>query len=107
MTTAAPTAKKQEGMIRSMNIPKEVRAMLRSEAKRRGISVSSLTRAIIDEYIDGTLVVPTTPGPQMVSTSMWVPKETWAQFIAKSEANEHSTQWILRSWLDRERYHRL
>ena len=96
-------AEKAQGGIRSMNIPREVRDSLRGEARARGVSVSALTRAIMSEYVAGTLVVPDAPGPQIVSTSMWVPADLWARFTKKSEKNGHSSQWIFRTWLDRER----
>ena len=98
---ADKTSKPVNG-IRSMNIPREVREGLRAEAQRRGISTSALVRQIMADYTNGTLVVPTIPGPQTVSTSMWLPPELWTKFTAKSEREGHSSQWIFRTWLDRE-----
>ena len=98
-------AEKQQrpaGVIRSMNIPREVRDALRAEASARGISMSAMVRGIMAEYNSGQLVVPSAPGSQIVGTSMWVPVEMWARFSAKSEKEGHSTQWIFRTWLDRE-----
>lgn len=92
-----------DNIVRSMNIPREVKSGIEDEATRRGISKSALVRAVMEEYVDGKLVVPDAPGPQIVSTSVWVPRKLWARFAAKSEKNGHSSQWILRSWLDRER----
>lgn len=88
--------------VRSMNIPGDVRDMMKAEARARGISVSALARLIMEEYVSGTLVVPSTPGPQVVRTSMWVPPELWAKFAKKSDKNQHSSQWIFRQWLERE-----
>ena len=93
---------KSTGGIRSMNIPREVREALRTESARRGISISALVRQIMTDYTSGNLVVPTIPGPQTVSTSVWVQPELWAKFTAKSERESHSSQWIFRTWLDRE-----
>lgn len=89
--------------IRSMNIPGDVRDSLRTEARARGISMSALTRSIMEEYVSGQLPVPETPGPTIVSTSMWVPPDLWQKFTGKSEAEGHSSQWIFRTWLDRQR----
>jgi hypothetical protein len=101
-TTAGKKNADPTGIIRSMNIPREVRDGLQQEAKARGISASALGRVIMDEYVAGTLVVPDAPGPQIVSTSVWVPRDLWARFAKKSEKNGHSSQWIFRTWLDRE-----
>jgi hypothetical protein len=102
MASTTEKATKAAGGIRSMNIPGDVRDGLRSNARARGISMSKLTVSIMEDYVNGKLIVPSTPGPQIVSTSMWVPPELWQAFIAKTEAEGHSTQWILRTWLDRE-----
>lgn len=93
---------KSPGVIRSMNIPREVRDSIKAEARARGISASALTRQIMQEYNSGQLMVPDAPGSQIVGTSVWVPIEMWTKFSKKSDANGHSTQWIFRSWLDRE-----
>jgi hypothetical protein len=93
---------KEKGEIRSMNIPGDVRDALRAEAKTRGVSMSALTRGIMEEYIDGKLLVPEPVGPKIVSTSMWVPSTLWAKFTRKTERDGHSSQWIFRTWLDRE-----
>lgn len=65
--------------------------------------MSALVREIMAEYNAGKLIVPTAPGSQIVGTSAWVPVEMWAKFSSKSEKEGHSTQWIFRSYLDRER----
>lgn len=100
---ATRKAREKHGGIRSVNLPRDVRDTLRQEARNRGISMSALGREIMEEYVDGKLVVPSSPGPQLVSTSLWVAPELWAKFITRSESNEHSMQWIFRTWLDRER----
>lgn len=92
-----------DGIVRSLNIPKEVRDAMQAEARARGVSASALSRSVMEEYVAGTLVVPDVPGPQIVSTSVWVPRDLWLKFTKKSDKNQHSIQWILRSWLDRER----
>jgi plasmid stability protein len=93
---------RQDGIIRSMNIPREVRDAMKAEAALHGVSTSALSRRIMEEYVAGKLFVPDMPGPQTVSTSMWVPRELWTRFTRKSESNGHPTQWIFRAWLDRE-----
>ena len=101
--TKQPVRKpKPQGVIRSMNIPRDVRDKLRTEARARGISMSALVRQIMAEYNSGQLTVPSAPPSQIVGTSVWVPVEMWAKFSTKSEKEGFSTQWIFRSWLDRE-----
>jgi hypothetical protein len=95
-------AETQKQNIRSMNIPREVRDQVRHEAQHRGISASALVRQIIQDYVAGDLIVLEPPGPQIVSTSVWLSPELWEKFTAKSQREGHSTQWIFRSWLDRE-----
>lgn len=95
-------ADKKDQKPKSMNLPREVRDAMRREAAARGISVSALGRQIIKEYNDGKLMVVPPPGPQIVATSLWIDPELWAKFIAKSDKAGHSSQWIIRSWLDRE-----
>lgn len=96
--------KKVTGGIRSMNIPGEVRDDLRATAQARGISMSALSREIMQDYVSGDLVVPEPVGAGIVSTSMWVTPELWAKFTRKTEREGHSSQWIFRTWLDRERH---
>lgn len=93
---------KQDQKPKSMNLPREVRDAIKREAKARGISASALGRLIMQEYVDGKLIVPGQPGAQIVSTSLWVDPELWSKFIAKSDKAGLSSQWIIRSWLDRE-----
>lgn len=103
MTTTKSKKKPATGMVRSLNIPMEVRDLVRTEAQRRGISAGELYRIIIQEYVDGALVVPTQPGPEIVGTSVWIKPELWDRFTAKAEREGHPSQWVFRSWLDRER----
>jgi len=91
-----------QGVIRSMNIPRDVRDMLRTEARARGISMSALIRQIMSEYNSGQLTVTSAPGSNIVGTSAWLPVDLWTKFSHKSEKEGHSTQWIFRQWLDRE-----
>jgi hypothetical protein len=93
---------KNSSSIRALSIPGDVRDALQSEAKTRGMSVSALSREIMGEYLAGTLQVPSTPGPRLISTSMWIPVDLWTKFTRKSEKQQHSVQWIFRTWLDRE-----
>lgn len=101
----AKTTTKDEGtgMIRSMHIPREVRDGMRAEAQARGISTSAMVRDAMREYVAGDLEVPEMTGPELVSTSMWMPAQLWDEFTRKSEAEGFPTQWIFRAWLQRQR----
>lgn len=97
---ADPKPKKDVSGIRSVNIPADVRDQLRTEAAARGISMSALARTIMEDYNSGKLVVPSTPGPQLVSTSLWIPPDLWSKFTRRIEQHDHSAQWVMRTWFD-------